>query len=165
MHRALMTLRGAVAVVTAALTLLVFTAPATAVDQAAQATSAGQQISLDIELDDVSEVDPSTGRATLTGTLTCQGEFGEFGPSVFGELEQRAGRMTISGYGFDALSCDNETVPFALEIEGRNGRFAAGPAHAFVDVFACTGDFGDEEFECTSDSDEEDIRLQPSPNN
>jgi hypothetical protein len=58
-------------------------------------------------------------------------------------LVQRAGRATISGFGFsDAFMCLGET-PWSGTVSGFNGRFAAGPAEASVSLAAfdpVTGD-------------------------
>lgn len=109
-------------------------------------------VELTVELDDVGRVDPSTGAAWLTGTVSCQnGDFVE----LFGQLEQRAGRVIISGFGFDFLPCDGQPAAFELPIEEANGRFTAGRANALVNAFACSDE------ECTEAFDEQPIRLRP----
>lgn len=109
-----------------------------------------EPVHVDLALDPVGRVQPGSGTAWLSGTVTCSGaDFVE----LFGELRQRAGRAIITGWGFDFVPCEGES-PFVLEIQSDNGVFAGGPADAFVDAFACNDD------ECASDFVEQQIRLR-----
>lgn len=110
-------------------------------------------LELDLVVDPVGGVRPSTGTAWLTGTVTCSAPVSV---DLFGALEQRAGRSTIRGFGFDFLACDGAT-PFELEITGDNGSFAGGRAHAFVEAFACSDDDFDS---CSFESVEQEVRLR-----
>lgn len=109
-----------------------------------------EPVHVDVTLDPVGSVDPRTGTAWLSGTVTCTGA--EF-VDLFGELRQRAGRAIITGWGFDFLPCEADT-PFMLEIQGQNGLFAGGRADALVDAFACN------EEECGFDVVEQEVRLR-----
>lgn len=116
----------------------------------ASETQPSEPIHVDVTLDPIGSVQPRTGTAWLSGTVTCTGaEFVE----LFGELRQRAGRAIITGWGFDFLPCEADT-PFTLEIQGQNGLFAGGHADAFVEAFACN------EQECGFDVAEQEVRLR-----
>lgn len=116
----------------------------------ASETQPSEPIHVDVTLDPVGSVDPSSGTAWLSGTVTCTGA--DF-VDLFAELRQRAGRAIITGWGFDFLPCEGET-PFMLEIQGQDGLFAGGRADALVDAFACNED------ECGFDVVEQEVRLR-----
>lgn len=116
----------------------------------ASETQPSEPAHVDVTLDPIGSVQPRTGTAWLSGTVTCTGaEFVE----LFGELRQRAGRAIITGWGFDFLPCETDT-PFMLEIQGQNGLFAGGRADALVEAFACNED------ECGFDVAEQEVRLR-----
>lgn len=108
-------------------------------------------VALSLTLDGGRVVDPPNRTAYLTGTISC--ENADF-VDVFGELEQRVGRVIISGYGGEFLPCEGGPVPFELRIEGDNGLFVPGRADAFVSAFACN------DFECGDVSVEQEVRLR-----
>jgi hypothetical protein len=113
-------------------------------------------VDIDLTVDPIGRVQPRTGTAWLTGTVTCSG------PAMvdlYAGLEQRAGRSIIRGFGFDFLACDGAT-PFELEVRGDTGLFAGGRAHAFVEAYACPEDGNDE---CGFDFVEQDVRLRGGP--
>lgn len=128
--------------------------------------SAGGQLNISIEvapppptvsvwIDSIGRVDPKTGTARLTGTLTCEGD-AEF-VELFGELRQRAGRVIISGFvefSEDGSVCDGTPIPLTLDVVGSNGRFAGGKAHLEAFAFVCGP------FDCTEMPIEQDIRLR-----
>lgn len=86
-----------------------------------------QGLNMLITFNPVGTASTSTGHATIGGTMTCdlQTEFTE----VFGTLQQRVGRRTITG-GFDAVvgPCGPETAEWTAEAEGFNGKYAGGIA-------------------------------------
>jgi hypothetical protein len=96
---------------------------------------------------------PQTGVATISGTLTCSQPTVFAG--LFGELRQRAGRVTITG-SFDVFpeQCSGETAWMATA-QGM-GLFSGGPATATVFAFACT------EFDCDWDETTQTVRLRGS---
>jgi hypothetical protein len=73
------------------------------------------------------------GVATISGSLRCSG--GDF-VELYGALRQDAGRFRIEGWGWDFFPCSGETETWQLQIFG-NGKFAGGPALAYVEAFAC----------------------------
>jgi len=97
-------------------------------------------LEFDLQVDEIGSVVPRDGVATITGTVNCSA------PSqvdMFARLQQRSGRVIISGFGFDFFECDGET-PFALTIVGENGLFTGGKAHVVLDAFAFgPGGFGE----------------------
>jgi hypothetical protein len=122
-------------------------------------------LEIDLVVDPIGRVQPRTGTAWLTGTVTCSTPaFVE----LFAGLEQRIGRSIIRGFGFDFFECDGET-PFELEIPGDTGLFTGGRAHAFVDAFGCPDDFffddnNDDFFDdCAFVFVEQDVRLRGGP--
>lgn len=108
--------------------------------QMLEAPPAAPPLELEVTIDPVGTVVPSTGVATISGTLTCsRPAFVE----VFGLLEQRAGRAIISGFFFDFMECDG-TMPWTAMVEGDNGLFVGGRAD--VEVFVFSFDEGEEDF-------------------
>jgi hypothetical protein len=128
-------------------------------------------LDIHLEVDPIGRVQPRTGTAWLTGTVTCSA------PAfvdLSAELSQRAGRVIIRGSGFDFFECDGET-PFELEIPGETGLFTGGRAHASVDAFGCqdlffndepepfNDGFDDNFDECDFDFVDQDVRLRGGP--
>lgn len=118
-----------------------------------EAPPAPPPLELEISIDPVGTVVPSKGVATVSGTLTCsRPAFVE----VFGDLQQRAGRVIIRGFFFDFVECDG-TVPWTATVIGENGLFVGG--RATVDVFAFSFD-DDDDFEDGFVSASAQIRLR-----
>lgn len=91
----------------------------------------GPPVAIDLFIDPVGSVTPKSGEVVLRGTLVCSGPAEV---ELSASLQQRAGRATISGFGFDFVACDGET-PWSLTIIGENGLFAGGNASAFVGAY------------------------------
>lgn len=96
----------------------------------------GPPVTIEVFIDPVGSVNTKEGTATLRGTVSCSGPAEV---QLFASLQQRAGRATISGFGFDFVACDGET-PWSLTVIGENGIFAGGNAAAFVEAFAPSDD-------------------------
>lgn len=85
-----------------------------------------------VDVDRKATVNSRTGMVTVSGTVTCSRRARG---SSFGLLEQRVGRLRITGF-FDGgrLRCRGAT-PWSAELEGENGRFGGGRASLLVQVF------------------------------
>ena len=83
------------------------------------------------------------GVAHLTGTVTCTSADSGQIEDLFGVLQQRAGRVLITGF-FDLFlgaPCDGSAVPWDAFVSGDNGLFRGGKSLGSVSVVACN-DFG-----------------------
>lgn len=89
---------------------------------------------IDLALDPSSSVDPKTGVATISGTITCSSPAGA---SIYVDLRQRVGRMFIDGFGSTYVDCDG-TTPFSVSVSGYNGLLTAGKAEVSAFAEACT---------------------------
>ncbi len=100
----------------------------------------GPPLVFDLSLNATGSVKPSTGIATVSGTVTCSKRAFV---QLSGQLEQRAGRVFIRGFFGDTFECDGVT-PWTVSLSGENGRFAGGKATFTADAFAFSqdGDFG-----------------------
>jgi hypothetical protein len=106
-------------------------------------------------------VNPTTGVATVSGTITCSpGAItleGMPGPSTLQQLF--AHRVVISGYfNFPVTACTGEAIDWSVAVTGTNGRFAPGAAQTNVIVEACSSITG----ECVFGSADATIRLKAS---
>jgi hypothetical protein len=81
------------------------------------------------------KVNPKTGEATISGTITCSrtADFGE----VDVTLRQPIGRFTVHGFGFAGPACEPTPTDWVASVVGDNGKFGAGKATAEVAAFAC----------------------------
>jgi hypothetical protein len=81
------------------------------------------------------KVNPKTGEATISGTITCSrtADFGE----VDVNLRQPIGRFTVHGFGFAGPACEPTPTDWFASVAGDNGKFGAGKATAEVSAFAC----------------------------
>lgn len=91
-------------------------------------------VQIELAIDSRGTFIPSTGIATLRGTVTCTGSAGVY---IDGSLRQRVGRLFIDGYGSNFFSCDG-TTPWSMEVSSDDGLFAGGRADA--NVFAAVFD-------------------------
>jgi Family of unknown function (DUF6299) len=96
-------------------------------------------------------VDPTgqktkSGSAIVSGTVTCTGENIEF-TFIDVELQQRVGRILISGFGSIDFPCDGDTHEWSVEVFGENGLFKGGHAAALTFAVACDPFFCGEAFE------------------
>jgi hypothetical protein len=92
-------------------------------------------IEVSLTVDPNGKVNPKTGEATISGTISCSrtADFGE----VDVNLREPLGRFTIHGFGFDSLACEPTPTQWFASIAGDNGKFGAGKATAEVSAFAC----------------------------
>ena len=96
-------------------------------------------------------VDPTgqktkSGSAIVSGTVTCTGESIDF-TFIDVELQQRVGRLLISGFGSIDFPCDGDTHAWSVEVFGNNGLFKGGHAAALTFAVACNPFFCAEAFE------------------
>lgn len=99
---------------------------------------------LTLTVDAVGKVNPKTGEAAITGTVTCT-TTAEFA-NVTVNLRQPVGRFVIHGFGFDSPACGPTSTAWFASIVGDNGKFTGGHATAQVDAFACDTFSCDEAF-------------------
>jgi hypothetical protein len=93
-------------------------------------------LEIDLSIDPVGAVVAKTGVVTIGGTVTCsKAAFVD----LFGELEQRAGRLIIRSYFSTSMVCAGQ-VPWSATVVGDNGLYRAGAA----DVSASAIAFADE---------------------
>ena len=85
----------------------------------------GPPFTFDVSFASKGTVVPSTGEATVKGTVTCS-EQGVV--SIEAELRQRAGRTFISGFGSTEVECSTEPTSFSISVVEANGRFVGGKA-------------------------------------
>jgi hypothetical protein len=109
-------------------------------------------VRIDVTLDPRGRVDPRTGVARISGTVSCYAT----GPvRIGGELRQRAGRTVSSGrFSADAPDCDGTSRRWAADVVADSGAFTKGRATARVDVEGCS-DAGT----CLSDTATATVRL------
>ncbi|MEJ7584703.1 MAG: hypothetical protein WKF43_11605 [Acidimicrobiales bacterium] len=101
-----------------------------------QVSEAPPPLELGVTIDPVGKVVPKTGVVTITGTVTCSSPAFVFQDVL---VQQRAGRVILSGLGFVDLPCVG-TTPWSGSLTADNGIFKAGKAH--VDVLAFSPDAG-----------------------
>jgi len=108
-------------------------------------------IAVSITVNANGKVNPKTGEATVSGTITCSNtaDFSDVEVS----LRQSLGRFTIHGSGFDSPSCGPTPTAWFAAIVGDNGKFAPGRATADVSAFACDA------FSCGDASASTSVRL------
>jgi hypothetical protein len=87
-----------------------------------------------VTVDPTARFDPKTGTATVTGTMTCDGAAYWAGVEVY--LQQKAGRLLISGYGGRQLGCPDGTRTWVVSVTETNGLFKGGTADVSVYAYA-----------------------------
>jgi hypothetical protein len=88
---------------------------------------------LGLTIDPVGSVVPSKGVATISGTVTCSE------PAlveVQGRMEQRVGRLLITGFFSTFVECTPPATAWSATVEGENGLFVAGRAQVDAVAFA-----------------------------
>lgn len=145
MHRAPRRLRAALLALCLLGTLLI-AGPASAEEPA---------LTVSVQIDPVGTVNRATGVATITGTVTCGGTYGDEANAYAGaELRQVVGRTLARGGGWDGGACNS---PFTWRVHPW-GDFAFGPGKASVQVwaeawftdFSQCEDFDDYFYDCES---------------
>lgn len=91
-----------------------------------------EPLDIGVTVDAVGGVDPTTGVATVSGTVTCSDPLWL---DVLGQLHQRTGRQVNSGYFSDFVFCDRET-PWTATVE-QSGTFTVGPAQVTLEAWGC----------------------------
>jgi hypothetical protein len=106
---------------------------------------------IDLTIDPAATFTPA-GTATVRGTIACTADLQLFDLTVV--LEQRVGRVVISGFGFaEGATCGPTPTPWTLLVSGDNGKFLGGRATARGFAFGC-------DFECTEASAAAEVRLR-----
>jgi hypothetical protein len=106
---------------------------------------------IDLTIDPAATFTPA-GLATISGTIACSTGLQLFELTV--ALEQRVGRVTITGFGFaEGVTCGPTATPWSLSISGENGKFLGGRATATAFAFGCQVD-------CANTSAEAELRLR-----
>jgi hypothetical protein len=105
-------------------------------------------IEVSLTVDSNGKVNPKTGEATISGTISCThaADFGD----VEVNLRESIGRFTVHGFGFDSPACGPTPTAWFASVAGDNGKFAAGKATADVSAFACDAFSCDDAFVSTS---------------
>jgi hypothetical protein len=106
-------------------------------------------LEIGLTVDPTGTVNPRTGVATVSGTVTCSSPTDV---SIDGRLRQRVGRILISGFFFTSVACDGSAA-WSATATGENGVF--GPGEATVEAFA----FACDEFGCADAQASATIRL------
>jgi len=89
---------------------------------------------LDLALDPVGSVDPKTGTATISGTITCSSPAGV---DIYLDLRQRIGRVYITGFGYTFVECDG-TTSFSVFVSAQDGLLTGGKADVQAFAQSCT---------------------------
>jgi hypothetical protein len=119
----------------------------------ANATNGGQlHVSIDVApppieislaVDPVGKVNPQTGEAAITGTISCSTS------AAFSEIQvnlrQAIGRFTVQGFGFASSPCEPSPTAWWVSVNADNGKFSPGRATVSVFAFACDSSSCDDE--------------------
>jgi hypothetical protein len=105
-------------------------------------------IVLSLAIDPVGKVNPKSGEAVITGTISCS-EPADFA-DIQVNLHQPIGRFTIRGFGFASSACEPSPTAWFVSVSGENGTFSPGRATAEVFGFACSSSSCDDEFLSTN---------------
>lgn len=92
-------------------------------------------IDIELAVDATGKINPRTGEATITGTVTCSTATSD--AFVDAELREALGRFTIHAFNGWGTECGPEPTAWAVTFVGDNGKFGPGPATANVSAFAC----------------------------
>jgi hypothetical protein len=76
-------------------------------------------------VDKFGRIDPQTGEATLTGTITCTANLSG---DVFLTLTQRSGQTTVTGSGSTTLICNGREQTWSITLQPTGGSFKNGGA-------------------------------------
>jgi hypothetical protein len=91
--------------------------------------------SIDVTVNPIGQLDPRTGGATISGTVTCTGE--ALFAFVETELRQQVGRFTIIGGGGLDILCDGATHNWSVEVFSEVGKYSGGKAASVTLGVAC----------------------------
>jgi hypothetical protein len=96
-----------------------------------------ESVNLGLTINPTGSVDPKTGVATISGTVTCS----EPVPvDLNGPVQQRIGRTFLNGFFFNFFECDGVT-PWEVEVAAGDGLFVAGRLQVSARAFAIDRDF------------------------
>lgn len=107
---------------------------------------------IDVTVDPIGAFNPTTGSATISGTVVCSSDANFAFVDV--QLRQQVGRFVVSGFGSIDVLCDGTAQPWALEVTGSNGLFKGGRAAAVTFAVACS------EMGCSEDFEEQTVMLR-----
>jgi hypothetical protein len=105
-------------------------------------------IDLSLTVDPVGKVNPQTGEAMITGSVTCTTATSDMFVDV--ELRQAVGRFTVRGFGGSGMDCGPAPTQWALSVVADSGRFGPGKSTVNVSAFACDVFTCDDVFESIS---------------
>jgi Family of unknown function (DUF6299) len=106
-----------------------------------------------LTIDPIGRVNPRTGVATVTGTVSCSNSSSTL---VFADLSQPIprSRTTASAATFD-VTCDGDDHPWSISETPYSGKFTGGPAQVSASSSACAI------VTCASDQEERSVLLIP----
>jgi outer membrane protein assembly factor BamB len=109
-------------------------------------------LDISVQIDRSGSVNPSTGVATVRGTVSCNRATSV---AVSGELRQTfANRVVIQGFFFTQADCAPPTSAWSATVTASNGRYGGGPANVSVSANAC------DPFSCDFDTAAREIILR-----
>jgi hypothetical protein len=118
------------------------------------AEAAPPPIAVDVTVNPTGTFNPTTGSATISGTLQCPNETANFA-FVSVNLSQSVGRFTIFGSGSIDAVCTGTPQPWSVEVFPFNAtKFSGGKAVSVTFAFACGN------FTCGEDFEERTVRLR-----
>lgn len=92
-------------------------------------------LDIQVQIDRSGSVDPSTGVATVRGTVSCNRATSV---GISGELRQTfANRVVISGFFSTQADCAPPASAWSASVTASNGRYGGGAADASVAASAC----------------------------
>jgi hypothetical protein len=100
-----------------------------------QIDTAPPPLDVTLAVDPSGKVNPKTGEALVTGTITCSTATSDAGVDL--ELREPVGRFTIRGFGGTGVACGPEPTPWVVSVTGEGGRFGPGRATVNASAFAC----------------------------
>lgn len=107
---------------------------------------------IDVVVHPVGTFNSSTGSATISGTLTCDGDLGYAYLEV--QVSQQVKRFATRGFGWTNVPCDDTAQPWSIEVLPEYGLFKGGSVVSLTFTYAC-GNTG-----CGFDSEEATVRLR-----
>jgi len=108
-------------------------------------------VAVDVTVNPTGTFNPTTGVATISGTLQCSGA--PFA-SIFVDLSQSVGRFAILGSGAITAECTGAPEPWSIEVMPVNGKFKGGTAVSVTTALACG------QFTCGDDFEQTTVRLR-----
>jgi eukaryotic-like serine/threonine-protein kinase len=134
------------------------TVTCTATDSAGNTATASFKVTvlraldISVQIDRSGSVNPSTGVATVRGTVSCNRATSV---AISGELRQTfANRVVIDGFFSTQVDCAPPASAWSATVTASNGRYGGGPASVSVSANAC------DPFSCDFDTAAREITLR-----